>query len=273
MVDNIEQIEFWNSEVADVWVDQQQVMDATLQPISDILLHRAAGELNERALDVGCGCGDTSLALSKLGLSVTGVDVSESMLQHARSRVSEKADLNFIKADAATYQFNEPFDLLLSRFGIMFFDKPLAAFQNLRAAMKPEGRMSFVCWQSPKLNHWVSLPMMAVKDLLPEAEAPDPLAPGPFAFADPERIRKTLSGASWKDIEIEDIRWSIKIGRNVDEAVQFVLKIGPLARALRELPAHATEEVQKRVRTTMENKAQSDGVLLEAASWLVSAKA
>lgn len=272
MQNNEEQIEFWNGEAGSTWVQQQQTMDATLQPISEALLAKANGQPGELALDVGCGCGDTSLALGSAGLTVTGVDVSAPMLKHAEVRVGSEA-VNFVEADAAAHQFAQPFDLLLSRFGVMFFGDPTGAFTNLHQHTKPSGRLCFVCWQAPQLNAWVSLPMLAAKDMLPDTPQMDPSAPGPFAFADAVNTNHMLQSAGWKDVQVEDVRWQMKMGENAEEATHFATQIGPLSRALRELPQSQHAAVMDKVLTALAPHQSQSGVKLDAASWIVTARA
>ncbi len=273
MQNNSEQIEFWNGEAGDKWVAQQQVMDATLRPVSDTLLAQANPQAGEAALDVGCGCGDTSLALARSGLSVVGVDISEPMLAHARTRVEANQALEFVQADAATEAFSTSYDLILSRFGVMFFDDPVAAFANLKKHASDGGRLCFVCWQPPKLNAWVSAPMMAVKDLLPESAPMDPHAPGPFAFADAQRTQRLLEDAGWRDVQIDDLRWAMKLGENAEDAMRFATQIGPLAGALRELPESKHAVIRDRVLSAVKPHETADGVMMDAASWVVTANA
>lgn len=269
---NDEQIEYWNGDAGEIWVRQQAIMDATLQPITEVLLQQVQGQAGENALDVGCGCGDTSLALAQRGLSVTGVDVSEPMLARAQSRATEVGGAKFILADAATHGFESEFDVVLSRFGVMFFDDPVAAFVNLRSAARSGGRLCFVCWQSPKSNSWVSLPMQAVKDLVPPMDPPDPLAPGPFAFADSNRLQRILTDAGWNDVEIDSSPWSIKLGDTTEQAAHFVTEIGPTARLLKELPELA-EQIDYALLAALEPHCGEQGVVLDAACWLVRTSA
>lgn len=268
---NEQQIEFWNGEAGEKWVAQQQIMDATLQPVSEALLATANAHSGEVALDVGCGCGDTSLALARFGVTVTGVDISEPMLAHARTRIEEDQLVQFVQADASTQSFTSSFDLILSRFGVMFFDEPTAAFANLKKHTNSGGRLCFVCWQPPQRNAWVSAPMMAVKELLPESAPMDPHAPGPFAFADAERTQQLLENAGWRDVQIEDLRWSMKMGDDAEDAMRFATQIGPLAGALRELPGSEHKTILDRVLAAVKPYESAEGVMMDAASWVVTA--
>ncbi len=272
MQNNAEQIDYWNGEAGETWVMQQQVMDATLQPVTAALLQKAAAQPGEVALDIGCGCGDTSLALASAGLQVRGVDISQPMLNHARGRAPQGTDVEFLLADASTHGFEPEFNLILSRFGVMFFSDPGAAFSNIRRASRADGRLCFVCWQSPKVNPWVTLPMATVEDLLPDSEPMDPTAPGPFAFADAERLQTILQHAGWQDVSIDPLPWAMKIGNNLEQAANFVTRIGPLSRAIRELSEETQAAVSARLRAALQPLEGEYGISLQAASWLVTAR-
>ena len=148
---NQEQIDYWNQRAGATWAELQERLDALLAPLSKAGLNAAQVKAGERVLDVGCGCGDTSIALQQKGAEVLGVDVSAPMLEHARKRDSS---VKYLQADAARTDFEGVFDLMFSRFGVMFFDDPKSAFKNLHGALKPDGRMLFVCWQPPAANPW-----------------------------------------------------------------------------------------------------------------------
>ncbi|MFK8018387.1 MAG: class I SAM-dependent methyltransferase [Pseudomonadales bacterium] len=276
MVDNQEQIEFWNGEAGDNWVAEQQQMDAMLAPISASLLSQANGQAGELALDVGCGCGDTSLALAELGLKVSGVDISQPMLAHARSRKNARHDLDFVLGDASTMSFAHSFDLILSRFGVMFFSDPQAAFNNLQGALRQGGRLCFICWQAPSLNEWISVPMQVVKPLMlanqEPTEAPDPEAPGPFAFANPDRLRNILDKAGFSDIVISAQSHSMGIGTDAEAAARFCTRMGPVSAQLKEQSEETIKQIHEALQTALEPFATATGVKLNTATWLVSAQ-
>ena len=154
-------------------------MDAMLEPLSQAALQVANAQADERVIDVGCGCGATSLAMAAAGGQVWGVDLSEMMLQRAKQRAGDLTNVAFSKTDAATQNYTPDHDLIFSRFGVMFFADPIAAFTNLRTALRDQGRIVFVCWQTPRNNPWLSIPGAAVQPFLPPTEeTPDPRAPG-----------------------------------------------------------------------------------------------
>ena len=188
---NADQVAYWNGDAGDKWARLQARLDGLFVPISAAAVAAAAPCQGEHALDIGCGCGATVLALAEgvgpLG-RVTGVDISAPMLAVAEHRIAASAltQAAVLKADAATEPFAPgSFDLAFSRFGVMFFDAPVEAFINIHRALKPGGRLVFACWRPFKTNPWFSVPYRAAVPHLPEQERPEPEAPGPFAFADP----------------------------------------------------------------------------------------
>src|SRR5262249_40712661 len=165
----------------------------------------------------GCGCGDTTVELSKgvaPGGSATGVDISAPMLERARALAeAQRAAARFELADAQTHAFPPASaDVVFSRFGIMFFADPTAAFANLRRALTPSGRLAFVCWQALPENAWMAVPMLAALQHLPPPPLPGPEAPGPFSFADPARVRRILEGAGFRSVQLEDVRETLTVG-------------------------------------------------------------
>src|SRR5262249_33548234 len=189
----------------------------------------------------GCGCGQTLLQLAALaGPSgqVLGVDISPPLLECARKRVAGRPTIALALGDAQAYAFAPgAFDAVYSRFGVMFFDEPRAAFRNLRAAARPGGRLSFVCWQDLAKNPWAARPLEAVMRLLPASAMPDMLRegrPGPFFLSDPARVRAILGGAGWTDVSVEPVEMHLHLGGSatLDEAIEYSLQIGPAARAM-----------------------------------------
>jgi SAM-dependent methyltransferase len=271
--DNAQQIEHWNGEGGERWVEGQAAMDAVLAPFSRLLLERAAPQTGERVLDVGCGCGDTSLALAELGTEVLGVDVSESMLERARERAAGRKELRFVLADAAAHPFAPAsFDLLLSRFGVMFFADPVAAFTNMRRGHAEGGRLCFVCWQTPAKNPWMTVPMRAAAAFVPELEAPVPGAPGPFAFVDPQRVTSILEAAGYRDVSVEPHDVLLRYGASLEETMSLVLRLGPASRILAVLsPAVQTAAVDA-IREALRAFETPDGVWLGSGAFLVTAR-
>ena len=272
---NEDQIRFWNEKAGRDWVDLQERMDANLSDIGAAILAAAAAQPGEHVLDLGCGTGATTLALADaVGAKgrVTGLDISKPMLALAESRAKDHAQVRFIEADAAHYAFTEQYDLLFSRFGVMFFDDPIGAFANLHRAVKPGGRLGFVCWRTPKENLWASTPITAAKPYLPEMPPPDPFAPGPFAFADSQRVLSILSDVGFHNVEIEKYDAPMRMGADLDTVAAQTLRIGPLSRALGEADDATRTDIVTAVKAALEAFRDSSGEIAPpAACWLVRA--
>jgi SAM-dependent methyltransferase len=227
-------------------------------------------------LDIGCGGGTTALILRERvgpGGAVTGIDISEPNLALANARAhAGMADVAFLKADAATYEFEPAFDLAFSRFGVMFFDDPVAAFANLRKALVKTGRLVFVCWRTFKENDWSFEPYEAALDLLPPQEPTDPHAPGPFAFADDGRLGGILERAGYRGIRIKPLDTTVNMGATVDDALTDALTIGPLARAAAELDEDARDKIRTCIAPVIAKHQTPYGIVAPAAVWLVTAK-
>lgn len=269
---NEAQKDFWNGPAGDVWVEAQEIMDRMLSPMSDIAISVASPKAGERVIDVGCGCGGTTLALAASGASVWGVDLSEPMVTRAKERSLEADNIAYSVKDAATATYDADHHLIFSRFGVMFFDDPIAAFSNLRTSLVTGGRLVFVCWQSPRDNLFMSVAGRAAQPFMPPPEQPqDPRAPGPFAFADPDWIQEILSTAGFSDIQITPQTPNMSVGKTVDEAMYFQARVGPLARALSELDEATQEQAKQAVREALTEYETEEGVILPAAGWLVQA--
>lgn len=275
--DNREQVEYWNGDAGQRWVEAQEWLDATLSPISSALLEKAAARPGERVVDIGCGCGDTSIALAATGADVRGVDISAPMLERAEARARSRTGggrIVFTRADAATEHFTPDHDLVFSRFGVMFFADPRAAFSNLRAALDPGGRLCFACWQAPRVNPWVAVAVQAVRPFLPEPEEqPDPRAPGPFAFAEQDYVTAILQHAGFAGIGLESFTTDLHVAGDLDGAITFLTRLGPLARVLVELDETRRQEAIAAVRGALAPYETASGVALGSASWLVTARA
>lgn len=280
---NAQQIEEWNGRVGERWVQHQDRLDRMLAPMSVAVLSAAALKSGESVLDIGCGCGATTLEAAKiLGPNghVTGVDISDPMVKRARERASAaKLDAAFNVADAATYHFKAAqYDAMISRFGVMFFDNPPAAFSNIRKSFKPSGRMAFVCWRSMPENDWLGAPLKAAMPFLPPMEKTEPGAPGPFAFADKDRLNGILSEAGFKSIEIAAHDEGLTMGTSangdaVDDALMQAMEIGPLSRMLAKQPDDIRDKARAAVRESLLEFVTPQGVVMSGAVWIVTAKA
>lgn len=278
--DNADQIEYWNGKVGETWVRMQERMDRALGPVTAGLLSLAAPQPGEQVLDVGCGSGETTLALAVAigddGAAV-GLDISEPLLARARERTDALLlDVDFIVGDASSYSDDSGFDLIVSRFGVMFFADPEAAFANLFRLAMPGARLCFACWQMPADNLWATLPMTVLTDLLPAQPFTDPHAPGPFAFADAERVAGILETAGWQDIVAHALPFAMVTGEGDDPvtaAVNFALHIGPAARAVREAGPAVKQAARQRLAESLAVYRDGEQVALPAAVWLFTARA
>ncbi len=273
---NAQQIEYWNTNAGPTWVESQEKMDRMLRPVTKLLLDRAKVKAGERVLDVGCGCGDTSIQLVQAGAAVSGIDISEPMLARAKERAKALglSDVTFQQADAAMQTFAPIHDLIVSRFGVMFFDGPDAAFRNLRTGLSPTGRLCFVCWQPMLKNPWITTAGAAVQPFLtPPETPPDPRAPGPFSLADENDLRSVLSQAGLAEIELEAVDLELHLADDLDEAMAMQSKIGPLARALTELEGEKQQQAAAAARAALSEKMTDTGLDLAAAVWVVHATA
>jgi SAM-dependent methyltransferase len=276
---NSDQIAYWNGPNGQRWTDRQAEQDVLLAPVSKALIDRTAAKAGDRILDVGCGCGSTSIALAQQVAPsgfVLGIDISGPMLARARELAPEGAPVDFALADATVYPFDpESFDLLVSRFGVMFFAEPVVSFANLRRALRPSGRLAFACWREPRENPWMMAPLQAIYRHVPKLPLQGPEDPGPFAFASEERVNRILGDAGFKAIAMEPVALSfdIAVGRGLDAAVQAALQIGPGSRALDGHPAETRAAAAKSVKEMLTPYVRGQSVPLAGSIWIVTARA
>lgn len=274
---NADQIEFWNGVGGDKWLRTEERLEQGLTQFGDAALEIAKAKSGEVVIDIGCGTGPTSLKLARAVApegSVLGVDVSQQLIDqaNARARASGVGNARFVVADASAHAFRSEHDLLFSRFGVMFFADPTAAFTHLRSALKPGGRLAFVCWRQFKENGWAFIPFMAALPHLPPIERPAPNAPGPFAFADADRLRGILSDAGFKSIEIDKADRTMPVGRDLEQATRFSTEFGPVAQPLSQTSPEAQARAVAAVREALSKHDKGTGIGLPGACWLVQAR-
>jgi SAM-dependent methyltransferase len=278
---NTDQAEHWNTgEAVAHWVDNQARYDRMNAPFADMILGAASLRPGTDVLDIGCGCGGTTLAAARLvapGQAV-GLDLSGPMLARARAdaEATGLGNAEFRQGDAQVHPL-EParFGAVLSRFGVMFFADPVAAFANIRSATRPAGRLVFVCWQPLAANQWLLVPGAALAEHVPPAGFGSGDGPGMFALADPERIRQILAAAGWRDVEITSERASILVGGggSVEDAVDFLRTASMGRTMLAGADAGTVDRAIASVRAALAGYADAEGVHLDAAVWLVQAAA
>ena len=198
---NADQVAYWNGPAGQRWADRQAAQDVLLKPVADLVIDRAKLKPGERVIDVGCGSGATTIAFAREVAPsghVLGVDISGPMLERARQSAPKDLPIDFVLADATVYPF-EPasFDVLASRFGVMFFADPALSFANMRKALRPSGRLAFACWREPRENPFFMAPLQAAYKHVPKLPQQGPEDPGPFAFASEARVRRILDAAGF----------------------------------------------------------------------------
>ena len=276
--DNSEQIAEWNGALGERWVAMRQEIDRFVVPFGNAALKAAAAQPGERAIDIGCGCGDTAIEIARMvgaAGAVLGIDVSQPMLAVARSRgaLANCAHLAFRDGDASEAALPANTDLLFSRFGVMFFSQPSPAFSHLRKSLRAGGRCVFVCWRTPRDNPWAMTPLSAARAAMGVTQAPaDPDAPGPFAFADEGRLRTILSDAGFGDVDVQRFDAAISIGATPRSAAESVVQVGPVSRLVREVGAEHLPIIVDGVERALAPLAAPDGhVSLNGSTWIASA--
>ena len=274
---NTQQAALWNDGSGKAWVDLQPVLDEVLAPFERLLVDAGYPGEGGSVLDVGCGAGATTLAMARrIGDSgrCVGLDISEPLvaLATARAQAEGTANAEFVAADAQTYAFEAGrFDAIVSRFGVMFFDDPVAAFANIRRAARPGGRLAFVAWRSPAENDFMTAAARAAAPFLPPAPPPDPNAPGQFAFADGVRVKRILEASGWSSIEVEKADVPCRISEG--DLMTYVTRLGPVGAALREVDHATAEKIMAVLPSAFAGFRKNGAIHFNAACWLVKALA
>lgn len=269
------QAEYWNDEAGPKWVQHADALDEMLSPFLTEIISRAKLRATDSVLDVGCGGGALSLKAAETAGAVLGVDVSEPLLSLARQRAQQQDNVGFHFDDAAALsgEGHALFDVALSRFGVMFFENPVAAFGNILSLMGEHPTFVFACWRHPTFNPWATLPIQTVAPLLPNPPEPPNLeAPGPFAFSDRDRMRSTLREAGWANMEINAFDIDLVLpGHSAEETASFMVEMGPLGRLLSKTPLDL-DVVKARLRETLSQFTNEDGrVQCGSSAWIVEA--
>ena len=276
---NIKQKQFWSGAGGDVWVDKQREMDIMLNPLGERAIQGLDLSGETKILDIGCGCGATTLEIAKAVTQgeVIGVDISEPMLERATKTASDMMLTNTsfqvkdVQVDEMPLSY---FDIAFSRFGVMFFEDPFEAFKNINHSLKDNGQLSFVCWQHASLNPWQSLSIQVIKEFL-DLPAPAPKSPGPFAFEDKSYINEILTESGFRDIEIKDNQEDIVMfsGKSIREACEDYLTINPVVtEMLKNSPTELREEILEALIGKFSDFHNNEGLLFPSATWIVTAK-
>ena len=276
---NVKQKEFWSGAGGDVWVNKQKEMDIMLNPLGQRAIDKLDLSNGKRILDIGCGCGATTLEIAKMipEGKIIGVDISEPMLNQARKDALEMSLSNteFVVQDVQTDEISkDAFDIAFSRFGVMFFEDSYEAFKNINNSLKIGGQLSFVCWQEPLLNPWQSLSIQVIKQFI-DLPTPPPKSPGPFAFEDKSYIEDILDRSNFKEINIDDNQEEIVMfaGKSLKEASEDYLTINPVVtEMLKNSPKELKEEILEALIVKFSDFHEDHGLVFPSATWIVTAK-
>jgi len=274
---NAEQAEYWGGYEGQHWAAEQDRYDRMLDPFNEVLVGAAVESASDRVIDVGCGNGSTSRALARALPEghVLGVDLSEPMLERARATAEAEgiANVEFVRADAQSHGFpTGGADAVASRFGIMFFDDPVAAFANLRTALRDGGRLAVMCWRDALENEWIAVPAGALLEHLPMPDLGAPGQPGPFSLADPDHTRAILAEAGFADVGLEPLDRPNRFGTDLDDATAF-LRSTSFGKGMFEGADPATvERALDALREASAPYLGPDGLVLGSAAWLVTAR-
>ncbi|MPZ65986.1 MAG: methyltransferase domain-containing protein [Pseudonocardiaceae bacterium] len=274
-VPNAEQADAWDGDDGRHWVTHRQRYDTMLRRLTPHLLDAAAVTAAERVLDIGCGSGETTCAVARAarhGLTL-GVDLSGALLDEARDRAIHEGlhNVAFEQGDAQLHPFPaESHDVAMSRFGVMFFDDPTAAFANIARALRPGGRLAFLCWQDVGRNEWIATIGSALAAAV-ELPAMGGDGPGPFSLADPRSIRELLDDTGFVDASIAPLVEPMRFGEDVDDVIGFVRDISLVRTLLSDADEETTTKASDAMRTALAPHQSADGILLGGATWLVTA--
>jgi ubiquinone/menaquinone biosynthesis C-methylase UbiE len=277
---NEEFIAVWNEILVPKFKRFREVFVLGAAPHSARALAKHPPLAGQRVLDVGCGFGETTLELARLvapGGAAVGFDCCEEFLAIARddARDANLGNASFVLGDAQTHTFDGSFDLLFARFGTMFFQAPKAALRNLRKALRPGGQLMNITWRPLATNAWTAIPKaVALKHLPPPPEDGRSCGPGPFSMADPEVVRAILEGAGYVDVAFEAVESPMVVGRDVDEAIEFQLQLGPAGEIVREageLGVAKRAELVAELRAALEPFVEPRGVVMDSSSWVITA--
>jgi len=277
---NKNQKDFWSGKGGDIWVERQNAMDTMLSPLGEAALNKLNFNKDENVLDIGCGCGHTTLNIAKrIGPSgkVTGLDISEPMLKRAKESAIEMSITNtsFKCVDVQTEDLGDQvYSAAFSRFGVMFFEDSITAFKNINKSLMSGSSLSFVCWQSPAVNPWQSLFIQEIKKFL-DLPSPPPRSPGPFAFMESEYVSSILEESKFQDITIEGYEAEVNMfsGRSLSDSVKDYISINPVVSGmLKESSENKVTEILNSATEAFSPYYTEKGLIFPSATWLVTAR-
>jgi len=272
---NADQTALWNGPGGRAWVDTQAALEQMFKPFEDLIAEAVGRASALHVLDIGCGTGSTTLAAARqlgAGGSALGIDISAPMLAAAQARAEQEGlPVTFLCADAQTHRF-EPasVDLIVSRFGVMFFDDPVHAFANLRQAVRDGGVLTCIAWRSPAENPFMTTAERAAASLLPALPPRQPGAPGQFAFADRQRVQSILEAAGWSNVDIQPIDVTCSLPR--EGLVRYFTRLGPVGLALQDADETMRSKVVAALHSAFEPYVRGDVAQFTAACWTIRAR-
>jgi ubiquinone/menaquinone biosynthesis C-methylase UbiE len=277
---NAREVQYWNSAQTRAWADEYEVIDRLFAGLTRVALDHAAPKLGERVIDIGCGSGTTVLELAaRVGPTgyVLGADVSKPSVEKAQERIAaagvQQAEIMLCDVSTHTFPANS-FDLVFSRFGVMFFADPVAAFANIHKAMKSDGRLAVAVFRTPQENKWATAALAAVRHLLPPITPPGPEDPGQFSWADAARVHRILETAGFQDISLtpHDPEMPLAGRGGAAEAASFMSRVGPVVRAMSDASEQRRKEVRAALEAFFKIHEGPQGIVLPGAIWVVTAR-
>ena len=271
---------FWNNVLVAKFERFRNILLDGLSYHSDVPLRTLEIAKGAKALDVGCGWGDTAIQLAKMvgpTGSVLGLDCCDAFLEKGRKDAMEArlSNVRFVVADVQTYRFEPEYDLCFSRFGMMFFSNPVAAMRNIRSALKPGGQLMFITWRALAENPWMVIPKQIVLSFLPPpGENAQTCGPGPFSMASPDVVGAQLKAAGFEDARFERIDGDVMIGATVEQAMEFQLALGPAGEIFREagpLAEKRRPEIEAALRAELGRHQRDGKVFMSSGSWAITA--
>jgi ubiquinone/menaquinone biosynthesis C-methylase UbiE len=279
---DVEFVDFWNEVLVPKFIKYKHVLVDGLTHHSEAIFPKLKIKEGDKALDVGCGFGDTAIKLAhRVGPegSVLGLDCCDAFMDYGQKQAKEEGldNVSFINGDALVYPFEPDYDFVFSRFGTMFFSNPVAAFRNMRKALKPGGTVTHIVWRNRDDNPWLSIAKDVVLQFLPPpGEQAQTCGPGPFSMANQEMVTAMMKSAGFEDILFERVDAPVLVGKSVEDAIGFQLAIGPAGEVFREAGAEA-EMKRQEIETALaavinEQKTEADGIVMASSSWVISAR-
>ena len=268
-----EQAEFWKGRGGQGWLAAYSRIDRSLAPYGEVLLQAAAAQPGEQVIDIGCGTGTTTAVLARAvapGGHVLAIDISEPLIEAARNHRVDNA--TFVLGDAARHPFHHRhYDLVFSRFGVMFFGDPESAFRNFNQALKPGGRLAFICWRSTQENPWGTTAVRAAAPFLPPIPRPGPEDPGQYAFGDKSRVERILKAGGFRDASFEVVDRPVWMGPSIEEFLLGATRFGPLATAFADAEPAAAEKAKQAIAEALKPHMGPEGIVMPGSCWLVRA--